>query len=128
MASNTGRPDGSTDESVNKRIDECAAKIRAGLHNYQEFIDWATGEFDINKSNANKYWKKAWAKVKVEFESEKQTSKVKRILQLESAYRDEKDTKKKADIIMQISKLEGHDIDRKEVNKKVETRKIVLRD
>ena len=95
----------------------------------RHFTEWFLSRFPKIKSErmAHTYWKWGWEKLTELREDNLKDRRAKRITQLEQALWEIDDPKEKAKVIMAISKLEGIDIHRVEVENSVKVDKPIFK-
>ena len=113
-------------EELAKRIDECVIFILKRNPNYKTFINWHQPKFDKKKNTATTDWQKAWAQIHVEGKLDTDANRARRVFQLEQEYEAAEAGKDRAGILMQISKLEGIDVNKHELNATVNVEKPIF--
>ena len=113
-----------TDAEIENRKVECALYLVEEAPTHGQFISWYMAKYSLGRSMANYAWKDAWSELTELRKEELNHKRTIRITQLEWQYKKaqkEDDYKTAATILMHIAKLEGIDVNKHEIDAKVQT-------
>ena len=113
-----------TDAEIKHRKVECGLYLAEHAPTHGQFISWFMAEFNLGRSSANYAWKGAWSELTELRKEELDHKRTIRITQLEWQYKKaqaEDDFKTASTILMHIAKLEGIDVNKHEIDAKVQT-------
>ena len=113
-----------TNVEIDHRKVECALYLAEKAPTHGQFISWFMAEYDMGRSMANYAWRDAWSELTELRKEELDHKRTIRITQLEWQYKKaqaEDDFKTASTILMHIAKLEGIDVNKHEIDAKVQT-------
>ena len=113
----------STQAEIKQRRERGVDYIIEYLPNFTQFIRWHQEAFSKGRSTAQDDWQKCLLMVAEEGKMSTDAKRWRRIMQLEKQYKDAEEGKEKANIVMQMAKLEGLETIKQEITANIKADK-----